>query len=284
MDLLNKQKEMTIVLFECVNRINLYESEKGNQRKETALYESYIDSMYSQFQAINESEEIVSPIKVNNHKNIYAYLNKVVKFYESADKTVVHNLNESLKTINNKKNKYDFDGFIQYVKDYISRISNDNDFDKLDKKVIKIKASLNKPISVCGFPVNSFDDNDIQEIIFDKTYKYIIIVTKDRISGYDINNDEYTLLLDFYKDKIYDDDLVFLSQNITNNKVKLFDLLVNTIHRNFMKVYVQPKSLGLKYTDNLYKDAAQRAAIADQEKARKLAQSNEVLQQFFRMQ
>lgn len=283
MDLLNKQKEMTVVLFECVNRINLYESQKGNKRKETALYESYIDSLYSQFQTMNESEEIISPIKINNHNNIYAYLGKVVKFYESADKNIVHNLNESLKTINNKKNKYDFDGFIQYVKDYITRLSKDNDFDNLNKKVIKIKASLNRPISVYGFPVNKFEDVNIQEIILDKTYKYIIVVTKDRIFGYDINNDEYTLLLDFYKDKVYEDDLVFISQNITNNKVKLYDLLVNTIHRNFMKVYVQPKSLGLKYTDNLYKDAAQRALLADQEKARKLAQSNEVLQQFFRM-
>lgn len=282
MDLLNKQKEMTVVLFECVNRINLYEKEHGKPRKETALYESYIDTLHAEYRTINESENIISPIKINNHNNIYAYLNKVVKFYESADEGVVHNLNESLKTVDNKKNKYDFDGFIQYVKEYIQTIAKENDFERFGKKVIKIKASLNKPITVCGFPINRFEDSDIQEIIFDKTYNYIIVVTKTRIFGYDINNDDYTLLLKFYEDKIYDDDLAFLSQNLTNTKVNLFDLLVNTIHRNFMKIYVQPKSLGLKYTDNLYKDAAQKAFLADQQKAKKLAESNEVLQQFFR--
>lgn len=282
MDLLNKQKEMTVVLFECVNRINLYETEHGKSHKETALYESYINTLHSEYQTINESENVISPIKINNHNNIYAYLNKVVKFYESADEGVVHNLNESLKTLDNKKNKYDFDGFIQYVKKYIETIAKDNDFDKLTKKVIKIKASLNKPITVYGFPINKFEDAGIQEIIFDKTYNYIIVTTKDRLFGYDVINDDYTLLLDFYKDKIYDDDLAFLSQNIPNIKVKLFDLLVNTIHRNFMKIYVQPKSLGLKYTDNLYKDAAQKAFLADQQKAKKMAESNEVLQQFFR--
>lgn len=284
MDLLEKQKELMVVLFECVNKIKNYESiNNGIPNKETRLYESYIDAVYTEYQSLNESQ-IVSPINVNNHNNLYAYLKKVVGYYKEADSRVVKNLNESLKTVDNQKNKYDFDGFMEYVKQYVRALQNNNDFNRFGKKIIKIKSTLNQPIFVCGFPVNRFEVNNIKEIILDKTHNFVIIDCNDRLRllGYSVNDDEYNYITEFYRDKICAEDLKFLESNLNNTKVQLIELLMEAIHRNFTKVYVSVRDLGLKFTDNLYKDAAQHALIADRERAKKLAQSNEILQQFFR--
>lgn len=280
MDLLQKEYELSTVLYECIGKIKSYENSKGlKPDKEVKLFESYIISMHNEYNDMSESVKVESPIKVNNPKNIYSYLNNVLKYLNESDTRVMRSLNESASKLSKTANNNFGKQFITYIKNYIKILSSNDDFSNYDKKIIKIKKTLNRPLNVFGFSVNDFSEvfEDIETIIYDTIHHYVVIKTPKGYTGYDIVNDEYKNLLEFYKDKIHPTELSFLESKIGVRDVDIYQLLISTVHRNFITLYRNQYNLGLKYTDNLYKDAAQRAAIADIQKYNELKKSHEAL-------
>lgn len=282
MDLLQKEHELSVVLYECIGKIRTFEKSKGlKPAKNVNLFENYIVSMYNEYTDMSESSKVESPIKVNNPKNIYSYLNNVLKYLNESDNRVTKSLNESVsKLTKNDNTASNFTNeFIQYIKNYINMLSQNDDFSYYNKKIIKMKKTLNQPLHVYGFGVNDFSEvfSDIDMIIYDTIHHYVIIKTPKGFTGYDIVNDEYKNLLEFYENKIHPTELSFLKSKIGTKDIDIYQLLVSTVHRNFITLYRNQYNLGLKYTDNLYKDAAQKSAVADMRKYEELVKSHTAL-------
>lgn len=239
-----QEKQLTHTLMECINYLkkhNIYVSSKF-ENNFSSLNESVKDTVVG--------EPVVNSIQPLFENNIYAYLKKVLQVTKNADSS----LNESV------SDEYNISKFNRYLTKLIGNLEMQNDCKRLDIDSLKRKASLNASIFVKGMDINHiFTDlnklypSAVKVMYYDITNSTIIIVYVDNvISVYDINNDTFGPINGFYNfDNLQD----ISSIDISNIKSTDLDLYMKSkIHNNIVNIYRNLDLLGLKFTDNLYKD------------------------------
>ena len=277
MNIQEQESGLTSLLLESIQILhnnNIY-------NKDLRIYENNFKSLMN---VINESEiqetsEIKSfnpHISINQPNNVYAYITKVISLCESYDKSLIHNLNESFDSSysNHSKDKHDISSYIKYMNRIKSYLKKQNDFDKFNNQIVSLKVSLHQPLSVYGMNVCSLSNtnNDVDGIIFDKSNKIIIFV-KEGVSPwcYDISTDDYHTLADTYSEYINNNEESEIINKLKPNN--FITIIKEYIHSNMIPLYVNIDKLGLKYSDNLYKDQAQKSAVQDKLKQQELMNS-----------
>lgn len=202
----------------------------------------------------------------NNHKNYYAYFNKVYNFLNEFETNIQVTLNESLivdsRKVKNPK-QLNIVTFKNDLKKLINYLENQNDISKYSKKILNLKTFLKQPIFVCGYNLTNndilkqqlFDNFKISEqnllsICFNKNTKQLYFVTPNtnNIIVYDLKSD---VLDNYNKVNKFNLKSVNLNPNDYLNTLKQLTG-VNAIY----EIYINPNTLNFKFEDNLYKDNA----------------------------
>lgn len=178
---------------------------------------------------------------------------------------------------------------IQTYYNNLKRISNklklQNDLIHIDKPLLKVRQQLNKDVNVKGFDVNSKANRQIIEsdtktsifaVLYDISKDYNIFLTKDgdtvRIFGiYDTMTDTFHVnnFNELYQDGEYQDYINYFKPEY-NKPTNYIKYLRNCFGQSIYTVYTNIEQLGLKFTDNLYSDQAQKSLEMDNIKKKEL--------------
>lgn len=249
---------VTHLLLECIDYMkkhNIYVSPK--------FINNFVSLNESVISTITTPTDISQQIWPVFESNKYAYLTRVSDILNDFDTSVV-SLNESMNQDIHTSQEYDIQKFKRYINKLVKELKSQNDFDRLDPDIIKIKQSLNASLYVKGLDVNhihhdlsKITQHHIISLVYDKSYDRIIIVFKEGgVSVYDINTDIFGSPTNFYNDNNAVD-----IRGINVNKIKLSEICIylkSKIHNNLISIYTDLDELGLKYSDNLYKDNERR--------------------------
>jgi len=244
---------------------NLMESENLN------LYHYNMVNLFCDVSGINYiqlNESFDQIISENNYikntrENYYSYFQKVHNFLSGFEVPLQKSLNESLvvddKMVENPIQQNIFT-FKDDLKKLIIELENSNDLDKIPANILKIKTFAKHPIFICGYNICGnlalkkelfenfhITDKDLIAICFDKSNKQILFVTKStsNLIAYDLKSDN----LDYYN-KINEDKIP--TQTLTG--LNYLSVLKELINNNLLEIFISVDSLGLKFSDNLYKD------------------------------
>lgn len=244
---LDKEKIILEVCYECNNQMKqLCEENKSlniSANRDTYLWglKSLMEDCGVQFDS-NFNPLIKASIQ-NKHKNYYVYFKNVLSFINGYEPSIQRNLNESMDKSSNIQR------FRRDLMRVIAALEKQDDFEKYNDNILKLKTSLNQPLSVNGFNVignrlvlddienfygNKIKGENLLNIVYNKNQKCLYYVIKEGFVTYDIKTDEF----------------FFTKLNQCNfEKLKTY-LGVN----NLLKIYQNVSALNLKFEDNLYKD------------------------------
>ena len=272
MNVQQQESNIASMLLECISNLK----DNGIRNKHVRMFESNFKMLYNDVRGLSPLNESFEPsvgdysIVMNNPANVAAYLRKVLeKLKVSHD--VVTNLNENFSVGDNQQDEHDIEAFGKYARKLLRLFARQNDLLTLPQEVLKIKKTLHLPIRVSGMDVTNLPECDTA--LYDGTYKSIILVKIGQgILIYDLDTDN------FVEPSERLTDTSFISKMSVSNAEKFFKFY---LHPNIVTIYQNPKSLQLKYTDNLYKDQAQKSYIADLQKKKQLSESYSQLQAIF---
>lgn len=225
------------------------------------IYDIYQYNMVDLFAKSDDNfdGEYPNAIKLTNN-NYYAYFKKVLGFLNEYELPVQKSLNESLK-VNSKKVKNPIQLNILTFKDELKKlifeIEKQNDVRNYSDDILSIKIFAKQPLFVCGFNImnNLAINTELQKfkvnifaIVYNKSNKQLIFVSSNsnQLLCYDIEKD----VLDWYQTV----NEVQLKTVIIKPEKYLITLKEIIGYNNLLEIYVDQKTLNLKYTDNLYKD------------------------------
>lgn len=251
-----KEQKILGVCYDCNRQIaKLFETSNlkptYNPNKYKYLFVSLMEScevtMYNM-------EPQITPVIMNESGNYYAYLRKVVEFFENYEPKVITNLNESA----------DYGDINLFAfKEDVKRVLLELEFQdetNISQNIVGIKTFLGRPIYVHG--VNLVNNTQLNEylrskcninpqdllgVAYNKSEKIIHFVYD---SGFRL---DYSVVDDTYKKTTGE----YEPRNWFE-KLKA-DELVN----NMIELYVNHTKLDLKYSDNLYYDVALTQRIQD---------------------
>ena len=259
-------KHFNDLLINLNESVDLYHYNLTNLFKTVCNSDNELFENYSQF--------------TNNHKNYYAYFNKVYNFLNEFETNIQVTLNESLivdsRKVKNPK-QLNIVTFKNDLKNLINYLESQNDISNYSKKILNLKTFLKQPIYVCGYNLTNndilkqqlFDNFKISEqnllsICFNQNTKQLYFVTPNtnNIIVYDLKSD----VLDNYG-KVNKINLksVNLKPNDYLNTLKQLTG-VNSIY----EIYINPNTLNFKFEDNLYKDNAYKKFREELDKNQKI--------------
>lgn len=245
-------KHFNNLLINLNESVDLYHYNLTNLFKTVCNSDNELFENYSQF--------------TNNHKNYYAYFNKVYNFLNEFETNIQVTLNESLivdsRKVKNPK-QLNIVTFKNDLKNLINYLELQNDISNYSKKILNLKTFLKQPIYVCGYNLTNndilrqqlFDNFKITEqnllsICFNQNTKQLYFVTPNtnNIVVYDLKSD---VLDNYNKVNKFNLKSVNLKPNDYLNTLKQLTG-VNSIY----EIYINPNTLNFKFEDNLYKDNA----------------------------
>lgn len=259
-------KHFNDLLINLNESVDLYHYNLTNLFKTVCNSDNELFENYSQF--------------TNNHKNYYAYFNKVYNFLNEFETNIQVTLNESLivdsRKVKNPK-QLNIVTFKNDLKNLINYLESQNDISNYSKKILNLKTFLKQPIYVCGYNLTNndilkqqlFDNFKISEqnllsICFNQNTKQLYFVTPNtnNIIVYDLKSD----VLDNYN-KVNKINLkpINLKPNDYLNTLKQLTG-VNSIY----EIYINPNTLNFKFEDNLYKDNAYKKFREELDKNQKI--------------
>lgn len=262
----SSNKHFNDLLINLNESVDLYHYNLTNLFKTVCNSDNELFENYSQF--------------TNNHKNYYAYFNKVYNFLNEFETNIQVTLNESLivdsRKVKNPK-QLNIVTFKNDLKNLINYLESQNDISNYSKKILNLKTFLKQPIYVCGYNLTNndilkqqlFDNFKISEqnllsICFNQNTKQLYFVTPNtnNIIVYDLKSD----VLDNYG-KVNKINLksVNLKPNDYLNTLKQLTG-VNSIY----EIYINPNTLNFKFEDNLYKDNAYKKFREELDKNQKI--------------
>lgn len=262
----SSNKHFNDLLINLNESVDLYHYNLTNLFKTVCNSDTELFENYSQF--------------TNNHKNYYAYFNKVYNFLNEFETNIQVTLNESLIVDSRKVKKpkqLNIVTFKNDLKNLINYLEKQNDISNYSKKILNLKTFLKQPIYVCGYNLTNndilrqqlFDNFKITEqnllsICFNQNNKQLFFVTPNtnNIVVYDLKTD----VLDNYNK--------FNKFNLKSVNLKPNDYL-NTLKQltginSIYEIYVNPNTLNFKFEDNLYKDNAYRKFRNELDKNQKI--------------
>lgn len=262
----SSNKHFNDLLINLNESVDLYHYNLTNLFKTVCNSDNELFENYSQF--------------TNNHKNYYAYFNKVYNFLNEFETNIQVTLNESLivdsRKVKNPK-QLNIVTFKNDLKNLINYLESQNDISNYTKKILNLKTFLKQPIYVCGYNLTNndilrqqlFDNFKITEqnllsICFNQNTKQLYFVTPNtnNMIVYDLKSD----VLDNYN-KVNKINLkpINLKPNDYLNTLKQLTG-VNSIY----EIYINPNTLNFKFEDNLYKDNAYKKFREELDKNQKI--------------
>lgn len=278
----DKERIILGTIINCNKHIKkLYEDRRKNSVGYRRLFESKIKisglyhynmlDLYSKVNRIdslsvmNESFEFPSAVNLSND-NYYAYFKKCLSFLNEYEPTIQHSLNESL-FVDPKKVKnptqLDIDSFKKQLETIINQLSKEDETKQYSDEIIKIKTFASKPMFVCGFNIcNNFTIqrllvekfnltfDKVIAVVYNKSNKQIMFVTNhsSKIICYDITEDQLDLYQNINKQQLESKEI--------KPEIYLAQIKMLTGYNALVELYVNPLTLNIKYTDNLYRDDA----------------------------
>lgn len=263
---ISSNKHFNDLLINLNESVDLYHYNLTNLFKTVCNSDNELFENYSQF--------------TNNHKNYYAYFNKVYNFLNEFETNIQVTLNESLivdsRKVKNPK-QLNIVTFKNDLKNLINYLEKQNDISNYSKKILNLKTFLKQPIYVCGYNLTNndilrqqlFDNFKITEqnllsICFNQNTKQLYFVTPNtnNMIVYDLKLD----VLDNYN-KVNKINLkpINLKPNDYLNTLKQLTG-INSIY----EIYINPNTLNFKFEDNLYKDNAYRKFREELDKNQKI--------------
>ena len=262
----SSNKHFNDLLINLNESVDLYHYNLTNLFKTVCNSDNELFENYSQF--------------TNNHKNYYAYFNKVYNFLNEFETNIQVTLNESLivdsRKVKNPK-QLNIVTFKNDLKNLINYLESQNDISNYSKKILNLKTFLKQPIYVCGYNLTNndilkqqlFDNFKISEqnllsICFNQNNKQLYFVTPNtnNIVVYDLKTD---VLDNYNKVNKFNLKSVNLKPNDYLNTLKQLTG-INSIY----EIYVNPNTLNFKFEDNLYKDNAYRKFRNELDKNQKI--------------
>lgn len=262
----SSNKHFNDLLINLNESVDLYHYNLTNLFKTVCNSDTELFENYSQF--------------TNNHKNYYAYFNKVYNFLNEFETNIQVTLNESLivdsRKVKNPK-QLNIVTFKNDLKNLINYLEKQNDISNYSKKILNLKTFLKQPIYVCGYNLTNndilrqqlFDNFKITEqnllsICFNQNNKQLFFVTPNtnNIVVYDLKTD---VLDNYNKVNKFNLKSVNLKPNDYLNTLKQLTG-INSIY----EIYVNPNTLNFKFEDNLYKDNAYRKFRNELDKNQKI--------------
>lgn len=262
----SSNKHFNDLLINLNESVDLYHYNLTNLFKTVCNSDTELFENYSQF--------------TNNHKNYYAYFNKVYNFLNEFETNIQVTLNESLIVDSRKVKKpkqLNIVTFKNDLKNLINYLEKQNDISNYSKKILNLKTFLKQPIYVCGYNLTNndilrqqlFDNFKITEqnllsICFNQNNKQLYFVTPNtnNIVVYDLKSD---VLDNYNKVNKFNLKSVNLKPNDYLNTLKQLTG-INSIY----EIYVNPNTLNFKFEDNLYKDNAYRKFREELDKNQKI--------------
>ena len=262
----SSNKHFNDLLINLNESVDLYHYNLTNLFKTVCNSDTELFENYSQF--------------TNNHKNYYAYFNKVYNFLNEFETNIQVTLNESLIVDSRKVKKpkqLNIVTFKNDLKNLINYLEKQNDISNYSKKILNLKTFLKQPIYVCGYNLTNndilrqqlFDNFKITEqnllsICFNQNNKQLYFVTPNtnNIVVYDLKTD---VLDNYNKVNKFNLKSVNLKPNDYLNTLKQLTG-INSIY----EIYVNPNTLNFKFEDNLYKDNAYRKFRNELDKNQKI--------------
>lgn len=262
----SSNKHFNDLLINLNESVDLYHYNLTNLFKTVCNSDTELFENYSQF--------------TNNHKNYYAYFNKVYNFLNEFETNIQVTLNESLIVDSRKVKKpkqLNIVTFKNDLKNLINYLEKQNDISNYSKKILNLKTFLKQPIYVCGYNLTNndilrqqlFDNFKITEqnllsICFNQNNKQLFFVTPNtnNIVVYDLKSD---VLDNYNKVNKFNLKSVNLKPNDYLNTLKQLTG-INSIY----EIYVNPNTLNFKFEDNLYKDNAYRKFRDELDKNQKI--------------
>ena len=262
----SSNKHFNDLLINLNESVDLYHYNLTNLFKTVCNSDNELFENYSQF--------------TNNHKNYYAYFNKVYNFLNEFETNIQVTLNESLivdsRKVKNPK-QLNIVTFKNDLKNLINYLESQNDISNYSKKILNLKTFLKQPIYVCGYNLTNNDilkqqlfdnfklsEQNLLSICFNQNTKQLYFVTPNtnNIIVYDLKSD----VLDNYG-KVNKINLksVNLKPNDYLNTLKQLTG-VNSIY----EIYINPNTLNFKFEDNLYKDNAYKKFREELDKNQKI--------------
>lgn len=263
---ISSNKHFNDLLINLNESVDLYHYNLTNLFKTVCNSDNELFENYSQF--------------TNNHKNYYAYFNKVYNFLNEFETNIQVTLNESLivdsRKVKNPK-QLNIVTFKNDLKNLINYLEKQNDISNYSKKILNLKTFLKQPIYVCGYNLTNndilrqqlFDNFKITEqnllsICFNQNTKQLYFVTPNtnNIVVYDLKSD---VLDNYNKVNKFNLKSVNLKPNDYLNTLKQLTG-INSIY----EIYINPNTLNFKFEDNLYKDNAYRKFREELDKNQKI--------------
>lgn len=267
LSILDKEQTIIATLIDCNKQIqSLNESVLNNKslEKKVNLYHYNFGSVYKQLNESISDQSQDDFVAIKNHRgNYYSYLKNVKNFIEGYEPEIQKSLNESLsidEKLNPNATQINIFSFKNDLDKILKILEKQNDFDRLDSEIIKIKSFAKQPIMILGFDVcnnlglktelyNKFkiQESDLIAICYEKSEHQLFFITSNIIVVYSVKND----LFDLY--------------NIVNKNRQISELtlepktylkvLKEKIEKNTLyELWVNVEKFELKFTDNLYFD------------------------------
>lgn len=280
LSILDKEQTIISTLLECNNeirKVNKLLNNKSLERK-VNLYHFNFGNLFSELNPLFENDNSISSqfTKVSNTRNnYYAYFQKVKQFIDGYEPNVQSKLNESLKVdIAQVENpvQINFTTFNQDLNKLIKLLEKKDDFTNLSPEVLKIKTLANKPILIFGYDICNnlqlkselhsrfnIQESDLISICYEKTKNQLYFVTDKSLVVYDVKED----VLDYYQN--VNKDRPIKSTNF-HPDTYLQNLKDETFKNSIFEIWCNVTKFGIKWTDNLYKDAARTKYVGEAQK------------------
>ena len=284
MSVKEQENEIVRTLLECNNYLYKRKNiiRKVGSNIDLSLYNYNFKSLYCDINNVNLNESLKLSFNKSTHvrtylDNPYAYIQKVYNFINKHSKDVIVGLNESL-IVDKKGTKNDINTYQKDLSNLLKKLRLQNDLIHLDKNVLKIKQQLNKDVLVKGFDINSLlnrkkiekDTNkQIFSILYDISNDVVIFTELDNENVrifclYDINKDD-VYFREF--EKIYKDNEmnIYISnyKNEYNKTTNYLKYIKRCFNQSIREIYTNVDLIGLKYSDNMYSDQAQKSLALD---------------------
>ena len=291
-----KESGLLHLLLECVNILEHNDAIKRfTSINNLDIFKHNFKSLYSDvndldilnesedsFNNILESDSTKPDLQLTVKSNVYVQLKKSLHYINSTERGVISALNESLKPLNEENSfKYDISEFKIELNNVLNRLKNQDDTKLLSNDVLKIKTSLQSPINVFGLDLYKLIDEiaamntNLFAVVYNKSEHELILIYSNKevvtdFEVYSITNDCFFKLISSEKYKKCKD--IFITDprpNIHN----YLQSLKNKIGHNIIQIYIDIDRLGLKFTDNIYKDGARLSAIENYKKENMMTDS-----------
>lgn len=272
----DKEELILGTIIDCNEKIMKFLNENKSFKKNRyiKLYESKLKDIYTyNLRNLCEdySKQLPTAIECKNN-NYYSYFQKVYNFLNGYELGVQKILNESL-TVNEQKVQnpiqVNIETFKSTLRNIINKLEKQNDIENYSSDIIKIKTFSKQPLFICGYNICNnialmqelydkfkITNENLLSIVYNKREKEIwfLPINSTSVIVYNITTDELKQENGFIQKQLdginYLDELKQMKDNFT-----------------LIELYLNQNTLGLKFTDNLYKDISWQTRMQQAKKS-----------------